>query len=87
MATRQSVNELIERCTDVLNNAQEQCKESSLQEHYNNEQYIEAQVDLEQVYNDLHTMDHSANQQQREQLHRMRLQIEQMQNKMTLQSH
>ncbi|MFT8319801.1 MAG: YtzC family protein [Bacillus sp. (in: firmicutes)] len=83
MATRQSVDELLQRCNEVISDAQEQYKIGSIQEHYNSEEYTDAQMKLENVFNDLHVMDHSANQQQREELHRMRLLVEKMQNQMT----
>lgn len=87
MATRQSVNELLQRCNEVISFAEEQFKISQLQEHYNSNEYSEAQMQLENIYNDLHTMDHSANQQQREQLHRMRLLVTEMQNQLTTRLH
>ena len=62
-----------------------QFKESSLQEQYNNDDYTTALQRLEQTYQDVAKMAHSANSQQREQLHRMRLQIQQLQNTMILQ--
>lgn len=85
MATRESVENLLQKCEDVLSYAQEQYKESSLQEHYNNDDYTNALQQLENTYHDIAKMAHSANSQQREQLHRMRLQIQQLQNTMILQ--
>ena len=64
--------------------ANDQYQESSLQEHYNDDNYTQALQQLENAYNDIAMMAHSANGQQREQLHRMRLQIQQAQNKMIL---
>lgn len=87
MATRDSMDELGQRCEDVLRFANEQYQESSLQEQYNNENFTQALEQLEQVYNDIATMAHSANSQQREDLHRLRLQIQQAQNKMILLDH
>ena len=84
MATRDSMNELKQQCEDVLKFANEQYQESSLQEQYNDDNYIEALQQLEGAYNDIATMAHSANSQQREELHRMRLQIQQVQNNMIL---
>ena len=84
MATRDSMNELKQQCEDVLRFANEQYQESSLQEQYNDDNYIQALQRLESAYNDIATMAHSANGQQREELHRMRLQIQQVQNNMIL---
>jgi uncharacterized phage infection (PIP) family protein YhgE len=84
MATRDSMNELKQQCEDVLRFANEQYQESSLQEQYNDDNYIQALQQLESAYNDIATMAHSANGQQREELHRMRLQIQQVQNNMIL---
>ncbi|MDQ1001148.1 small-conductance mechanosensitive channel [Neobacillus niacini] len=84
MATRASMDALIQQCEDVIRYAQDQLKESSLQEHYNNDDYTNALQQLEQTYQDIARMAHSANGQQRDQLHRMRLQIQQLQNNMIL---
>jgi len=84
MATRASMDTLIQQCEDVVRYAQDQLKESSLQEHYNNDDYTNALQQLEQTYQDIAKMAHSANGQQRDQLHRMRLQIQQLQNNMIL---
>jgi hypothetical protein len=87
MATRQSVDDLIQRCEDAIRHAQEQYLDASKQEHYNDDQYSTSLLELEEVYNDLATMANSANSQQREQLHRMRLQLQQAQNNMILLRH
>ena len=80
MATRASMQALFQQCEDAIRFAEEQYKTASLQEHYNNDDYTKAQQDLEQMYQDIAKVAHSANGQQREQLHRMRLQIQQLQN-------
>lgn len=85
MATRESVEHLLQKCEDAISYAQEQYKESSLQEHYNNDDYTNALQGLEGAYHDLVRIAQSANSQQREQLHRMRLQLQQLQNQMILQ--
>jgi hypothetical protein len=84
MATRDSMDELKQQCEDVLTFANDQYQESSLQEQYNDDNFIQALQQLENAYNDIAIMAHSANGQQREELHRMRLQIQQVQNKMIL---
>jgi hypothetical protein len=85
MATRESVDNLLQQCEDAISFAQEQYKESSLQEQYNNDDYTTALQGLEKAYQDVAHLAHSANAQQREQLHRMRLQLQQLQNTMILQ--
>lgn len=84
MATRQSVDNLLQQCEDALRNANEQYEISSKQENYNDVQYTLSMQQLEDAYNDLAKLAQSANAQQREQLHRMRLQLQQAQNNMTL---
>ncbi|MFE8703338.1 YtzC family protein [Cytobacillus sp. FJAT-54145] len=87
MATRQSVEDLLQQCEDAIRNAHEEYKESSRQEHYNDDDYTRAMQQLEDAYNDLAQLALSSNSQQREQLHRMRLQLQQLQNNMTLNDH
>jgi len=87
MATRQSVEDLLQQCEDAIRYAQDQYKESSKQEHYNDDDYDKALQSLEESYNDIARLAHSANAQQRDQLHRMRLQLQQLQNHMILLNH
>jgi hypothetical protein len=87
MATRDSMNTLMQQCEDVIRYAEDQYKDSSLQEHYNDDDYTKALQQLEDTYNDICKMAHSANSQQRDQLHRMRLQVQQLQNTMVLERH
>ncbi|AQX53440.1 YtzC family protein [Priestia flexa] len=87
MATRQSVDKLLQQCEDALRYAQSQLSEGMKQEHYNDTEYTKAQLGLENAYKELEELAHSANDQQREQLYRMRLQIQQTQNQMILTEH
>ncbi|MDT2045136.1 hypothetical protein CHN50_12920 [Priestia aryabhattai] len=87
MATRQSVDKLLQQCEDALQYAQSQLSEGMKQEHYNDTEYTKAQLGLENAYKELEELAHSANDQQREQLYRMRLQIQQIQNRMILTEH
>ncbi|MEH7085045.1 YtzC family protein [Neobacillus drentensis] len=84
MATRDSMDDLMQQVEDTVRFAQEQYKQSSLQEHYNDDDYTKALQQLEDTYQDIAKMALSANSQQREQLHRMRLQLQQLQNTMVL---
>ncbi|MBE3570805.1 MAG: YtzC family protein [Bacillales bacterium] len=87
MATRDSVDHFLQTCEDVILKVQEQYEEGSLQGHYHDVEYHEAMQELENLYNKWLQIYNSANPQQREQLHRKRLQIQDMQNKMILLNH
>ncbi|RJS61932.1 hypothetical protein CJ483_19350 [Bacillus sp. PK3_68] len=87
MATRQSVDECLEQCQGAINYAEEQYKQAARQEHNNDGNFSQSQLMLEDAYNQLDKLLLSANEQQREQLHRMRLQLQQMQNSMILLDH
>lgn len=85
MATRDSMDELMQQCEETIRYATEQYKNSSMQEHYNNDDYTQALQRLEESYADIAKMAQFANSKQREQLHRMRLQLQQVQNTLILQ--
>lgn len=87
MATRESVEALIQQCEDAIQFANDQLQEGSMQEHYNDLGYTEALQSLENAYNDLTKLALSANSEQREQLHRMRIQLQQLQNQMIISPH
>ncbi|WHY85054.1 YtzC family protein [Neobacillus novalis] len=87
MATRDSMDNLMQQCEDAIRFAEEQYKQSSLQEQYNDDNYTQALQGLEDTYGDIAKMAHFSNSQQREQLHRMRLQLQQLQNSMILKGH
>ncbi|GAA0332583.1 YtzC family protein [Bacillus carboniphilus] len=87
MATRQSMDDFLQRCEDALRTAQEEYLAGQRQEHYHDQEYTQAMQGLEDTINELQIMAHSANAQQRDQLYRMRLQIEQLQNRMILLDH
>lgn len=87
MATRKSMDDFFQQCEDVIRFAQNEYNEANKQEHYNSDNYTEALNKIEETYNDLTGLAHSANGQQREQLHRMRLQLQQIQNSMILLDH
>lgn len=87
LATRQSVDACLKNCEEALQLAQEQYSEASKQEHYNDNHYILSQQLLQTAYNELEHMANSSNEQQRAQLNRMKIQIEQMQHEMILLRH
>ncbi|NPC93812.1 YtzC family protein [Bacillus sp. WMMC1349] len=85
MATRQSVGEHIQRSEDVYEFALSQFETASKQEHYNETEYSDAQLRLENAVNDLNKLSLFANEQQREEIYRKRLQLQTLQNNMILQ--
>ncbi|WP_050616123.1 DUF2524 family protein [Bacillus testis] len=87
MATRQSVDHCLQNCVEALNFAKQQYEEASRQEHYNDSTYIDSQQLLQTALNELQMMAHNSNDQQREQLNRMKMQLEQMQHDMILLRH
>ncbi|SFC58967.1 Protein of unknown function [Bacillus sp. OV322] len=87
MATRQSIEDCLQQCEAALRSGLEQYREGAKQEHYGDLAYTDSQGLLQEALNDVDRMWESCNHQQREQLHRMRLQLQQMQNNMILLSH
>ncbi|WP_174734934.1 DUF2524 family protein [Mesobacillus harenae] len=87
MATRQSVDELLQKCEEAVLYGQEQYNSASRQEHYDDEEFTSALQMLETAYNDLAQLALSANSEQRELLHRKRLQLQQLQNSLILLDH
>lgn len=87
MATRQSIEECINRCDSAILVAQEQYDEARRQEHYYDVEFSEAQQLLENTIAELEKLSDSSNAQQREQLYRARLRVQQLQNKMILTDH
>src|SRR5688500_2743615 len=85
VATRQSVDEHLQQCMQAYDYAEEQLKIASKQEHYNDQEYSDAQMQIENAVNVLKKLRLSSNDQQREQLYRMRLQLQGLQNNMILQ--
>lgn len=87
MATRQSVDDYLERGTNAYDYAKQQYEQASKQEHYNDTEFTNAQQMLEDAVNDLNKLSLSSNDQQREQLYRMRIQLQDLQNDMILLRH
>ncbi|MCD7032665.1 YtzC family protein [Metabacillus sp. GX 13764] len=87
MATRQSVTDHLNMCSETLSYAQGQYHNGRMQEHYNDTEYTKAQQMLEDAVNDSNKLSLSANDQQKEELYRMRLQLQELQNEMILQRH
>mgnify|MGYP000871645563 CR=1 FL=1 len=87
MTTRKSMEEFLYQCQQTVEFAQEQFIEDLKQGHFHDQEYSEAQQRLEDQYNELMAVYRSANAEQRDRLHRMRLQIQSLQNEMTLLDH
>ncbi|AJH40027.1 TPA: YtzC family protein [Bacillus anthracis] len=84
MAERQSLESYITQAEQAVEYAKEQFDQGMRQEHYNTMEYSDAQLQLEQAYNDLQTMQQHANDEQREQLNRARMAIRQLQHQMII---
>ncbi|PFW22942.1 hypothetical protein COL07_26750 [Bacillus cereus] len=87
MAERQSLESYITQAEQAVEYAKEQLEQGMRQEHYNTMEYSDAQLQLEQAYNDLQTMQQYANDEQREQLNRARMAIRQLQHQMIITPH
>ncbi|MEB9402049.1 YtzC family protein [Bacillus cereus] len=87
MAERQSLESYITQAEQAVEYAKEQLEQGMRQEHYNTMEYSDAQLQLEQAYNDLQTMQQHANDEQREQLNRARMTIRQLQHQMIITPH
>ncbi|WP_305453504.1 YtzC family protein [Bacillus mycoides] len=87
MAERQSLEAYITQAEQAVEYAKEQLDQGMRQEHYNTMEYSDAQLQLEQAYNDLQTMQQHANDEQREQLNRARMAIRQLQHQMIITPH
>ena len=87
MAERHSLESYITQAEQAVEYAKEQLDLGMRQEHYNTMEYSDAQLQLEQAYNDLQTMQQHANDEQREQLNRARMAIRQLQHQMIITPH
>ena len=87
MAERQSLESYITQAEQAVEYEKEQLDLGMRQEHYNTMEYSDAQLQLEQAYNDLQTMQQHANDEQREQLNRARMAIRQLQHQMIITPH
>ncbi|MCU7666033.1 YtzC family protein [Bacillus thuringiensis] len=87
MAERQSLESYITQAEQAVEYAKEQLDQGMRQVHYNTMEYSDAQLQLEQAYNDLQTMQQHANDEQREQLNRARMAIRQLQHQMIITPH
>ena len=84
MATRQSMEELIAKAELKLEVAKEQLDRANRNGYEVDEAYTEAQVELSNMDSEIDKMMRSANHQQKEQLHRLHLQVTDYWNDMIL---
>lgn len=87
LATRQSIENCINRCESAILNAQEQYVLGSRQEHYHDVEFSDSLTDLQAASMEVEKLADFSNAQQRERLHRIRLKVQQLQNKMILLDH
>ncbi|MRH44799.1 DUF2524 family protein [Aquibacillus halophilus] len=84
MATRQSVENLIEKANTYLSTAQEQLEITNRNGFEVDEAYSQSQQSLAEVEQEIQKMMDSANHQQRDQLHRLHLKVSNYMNDMVL---
>ena len=84
MATRQSVENLIEKANLYVDEAKNQLNITNRNGYEIGNDYIEAQQKLTEVEQDIEKLMASANHQQREQLHRLHLMVANYLNDMVL---
>ncbi|WP_237582697.1 DUF2524 family protein [Pontibacillus yanchengensis] len=84
MATRQSIENMMNDVNEKLESARDQIERTNKMGYQINEEYTQAQLGLEDLEHEIDKLMHSANHQQKEQLHRMHLQVSQCLNDMIL---
>ncbi|WP_117149624.1 DUF2524 family protein [Paraliobacillus zengyii] len=84
MATRQSMDDLIEKAEQKLEVAKQQLDLANRNGYRIDNDYAEAQIDLSNMDTEIEKMMLSANHQQKEQLHRIHLQVTDYWNDMIL---
>lgn len=82
MTTRKAMEEFMEKAEQAIDYAEGQYKEFSKQEHANDDEYTKALQQLELIHKELSTVHNSSTDQQREDLRRMRMRMEDLQHKM-----
>ncbi|MDF2557485.1 MAG: hypothetical protein K0R71_1313 [Bacillales bacterium] len=82
MTTRKAMDEFMAKAEQAISFAEEQYIAYSKQEHLNDDEYTMALQQLELLHKELTPVHNSANDQQREDLRRMRMRFEELQHKM-----
>ncbi|WP_112181687.1 MULTISPECIES: DUF2524 family protein [Paraliobacillus] len=84
MATRQSMDDLIAKAAEKLEEAKQQLDKANRNGYRIDNEYAEAQIELSNMDTEIEKMMLSANHQQKEQLHRIHLQVTDYWNDMIL---
>ncbi|WP_181349487.1 DUF2524 family protein [Thalassobacillus sp. CUG 92003] len=84
MTTRDSIDGLIHEATNRLDQANQAMNQADRNGYSINDEYVATQQALEQTEVEIQKMMNSANHQQKEQLHRLHLQVSQCLNDMIL---
>lgn len=84
MATRKSVENMIAMANEKLEEARKELQEANQLGYQVDDEYTQAQLGLEEMENEINNLMHSADHQQKEQLHRLHLQVSQCLNDMIL---
>ncbi|WP_078553331.1 DUF2524 family protein [Bacillus alkalicellulosilyticus] len=84
MATHDQINYYVEKVSETIDYAQKQLDDFQRVEHGNSEEYTNAQLQLEEINQELDSIIRSATPEQREQLNRAQQRLRQMQNHMIL---
>ncbi len=87
MGDRSSIDKTIEMAQEALGYAQEQFDLGQQQEHYNDIEYSQAQQLLETALMELEKLERLAVPEQKEELYRTRIQLQQLQSKMIITPH
>lgn len=87
MAERHAIERCINEAEQAMEYAKQQLELGMRQEHYNKMNYSDAQLQLEKAYTEMETMEHYATAEQRDQLYRARLAVQQLQHQMIVTPH
>lgn len=82
MTTHKAMDDFMAKAEQAIGFAEEQYIEYSKQQHLNDDEYTMALQQLELLHKELTAVHNSANDQQREDLNRMRMRFEDLQHKM-----
>ena len=87
MTDRAFGQEQIQQAKKAMDYAAEQLEIGMRQEHYNDIEYSDAQMKLEQAIRGLTQVEHLANRENRDEFSRLRIQMEQLKNQMVVTPH
>ncbi|MCD5325041.1 MULTISPECIES: DUF2524 family protein [Pontibacillus] len=84
MATRDSIENMVEVAKRKMEAAREQLEQANQVGYQPSDEYSQVQLGLEEAETEIQKLMHSANHQQKDQLHRLHLQVTQVLNDMIL---